>query len=103
MPDKPSSASPHTVQPGREPTIVAVIRLIVTESSTMRIRRFMEVQAPHPLYSSHRTGGIPAILYPGENKDAREVAASCRRGCPHLLQDGLPPKLGQSTGPEDAT
>src|ERR1700722_3029635 len=46
MPDKPSSASPHTVQPGRELTMVDVIRLIVTESSMMRIRRFIEVQAP---------------------------------------------------------
>src|SRR5580700_2837952 len=93
MPDRPSSASPHTVQPGRELTIAAVIRRIVTESSMMRIRRFIELQAPNPLYTSPRTAGIPAILYPGEIKDGRETTPSGMRGCSISMQDGGPPKV----------
>src|SRR5580700_8788567 len=76
MPDRPSSASPHTVQPRRELTIAAVIRLIVTESSTMRIRRSIERPAPNPLYISLRTAGIPGTPYPGEIKDGGEMRQS---------------------------
>jgi len=47
----------------------------------MRIRRFIELQAPNPLYTSLRTAGIPAILYPGEIKDGRETTPSGMRGC----------------------